>query len=239
MKTTTNILLALAISAGAANAALTAVNLSFEDDGVLNYGVGVGGTGATGWTSLTDTGGSLDAGDFRTANDPDNWYPDSTAGNRILIIESDTADNDTGILAQQLVGTAEAGTYTWNLLDVGVANFGDDSRDGASVIFGFSLDGQNFIAGSFQTISEGVDIFSPSQDSTSQYAGSVSYTATGLEPNLYIMFESFNGVGNNPDNGRTVVTVGSTTLDFTAVPEPASALLVGLGGMALLLRRRK
>jgi len=30
-----------------------------------------------------------------------------------------------------------------------------------------------------------------------------------------------------------------TTLSFTAVPEPSSSALLGLGGVALLLRRRR
>ena len=226
MKQTLPYLLALTATTSVSYAALTATNLSFE-------------TGETGWTATSTGTGTLEAGDFRTAPDPDNWYPDSTAGNTVLIIESDSNVDDTGTFSQQLTGTAEAGTYTWSLADVGVTNFADNSADGATITFGFSLDGTTFIAGSSVTLSEGTNIFSPDQNATGQFNGSASYVADGTEANLFIMFESFNGVGNNTTNGRTAVTIPSTTLNFTPVPEPSSAALLGLSGIALMLRRRK
>ncbi|MFC4993402.1 PEP-CTERM sorting domain-containing protein [Rubritalea tangerina] len=238
MKTTIT-LSAIAATALSANAALVATNLSFEN-------------GTTGWTATSTGTGTLETADFRTANDPDNWFPDTSLGedntpnttddNTVLIIESDSGVDDTGTFAQALTGTAEAGTYTWNLSDVGVTNFADNSADGAFVRFGFSADGSTFIAGSFVDLIEGTNIASPSQNASGQFNGGVSYTATGLEPNLYIMFESFNGVGNNIANGRTAVTVGSSDLAFTAavaIPEPSSTALLGLSGIALILRRRK
>ena len=106
MKQTTNILLALAATAGISNAALVGTNLSFEDSS--------GNAPITGWTVTSTGSDSIDTNDFRTAPDPDNWFADSTTGTIVLLLESDNS-NETGTLGQQLTGTAEAGTYTFTL----------------------------------------------------------------------------------------------------------------------------
>lgn len=223
MKRTTTILLTLAASTGISSAALIGSNLSFETPGQP----------PAPWAIQLSTGlDNLEGEDFRTAPDPDNWYPDSTAGSIVQLIEMDNAD-ESGYYGQQLTGTAEAGTYTWNLADVGVTNFADNNN--AVLVYGFSLDGTSFIPGSSTTLTEGAQIFSPANNSSGQYNGSVSYTATGLEADLYLLFQRPDGT----HTGRSTVSVGSTTLDFVAVPEPSSTALLGLGGLALILRRRK
>jgi len=40
-------------------------------------------------------------------------------------------------------------------------------------------------------------------------------------------------------NGSTRSSVAGFTVEYTAVPEPSSAALLGMGGLALILRRRK
>ncbi|QQL46089.1 PEP-CTERM sorting domain-containing protein [Sulfuriroseicoccus oceanibius] len=40
-------------------------------------------------------------------------------------------------------------------------------------------------------------------------------------------------------NGSTRSSIAGFTVEYTAVPEPSSAALLGLGGLALILRRRK
>jgi len=223
MNYTTNILLALAATTGISNAVLVATNLNFEDDGVSN-------TPLTGWT-LTSLGSDpLEPNDFRIAKDPDNWFPDSTAGTHVLLLEGDNG-NEFGSLGQELVGTIEVGTYTFSLADAGVANFGDNAN--AQFTYGFSLDGTNFIAGSFQTLTEGGLINSPDNGGTA-FNGFVTYDADGTESALHLLIAT-----TGANTGRSVPTIGSTTLDFTAVPEPSSAALLGLGGIALILRRRK
>lgn len=223
-----NILLALSATAAVSNAALTAVNLSFEDDGNRNYAVGA--TGATGWTLLTDTGGGLDAGDFRTFPvSGGNAYPDSTT---ILLLLDSRDATETGVLAQQLSGTAQAGTYTFSVADVGVANFGDNNN--RVITYGFSLNGVNFISGSSQTLTEGTEIFSPDNNATGQFSGSVSYTADGTEAQLWLALSM-----DSSSAVRSTATIGSTDLSFVAIPEPSSTALLGLGGLALILRRRR
>ena len=217
--------LATLASISATHAALTAVNLSWEDDGVTNS------AGITGWTETSLGSDSLDQGDFRVATDPDNWFSDSTAGNHVLLLEGDNG-NEFGILSQQLTGIAEAGTYTFSLADVGVTNFGDNNN--AQFSFGFSLDGVNFIAGSFQTLTEGVDGFGSPDNGASALAPSVTYNATGAETDLFIMLAT---TGNH--TGRSVPSIGSSSLDFVAVPEPSSTALLGLGALAFIMRRRK
>lgn len=212
--------------AGGAQAALVGSNLSFEDDGVMFFPAGA--TGATGWTQLTDTGGDLVPFNVRTATDPDNWFPDSTAGNHVLILESTAGTVGTGVLAQQLTGTAEAGTYTFSIADVGVANFADNNN--RVITYGFSLDGVNVIAGSSQTLTEGSEISSP-DNGGGPFAGSVQYTADGTEAQLWLILSMDTGF-----TGRSAATIGST--DLTFVPEPGSLALLGLGGLALLRRRR-
>lgn len=225
MKQTTNILLALAATVGISNAAWTAINLSWEDDGVSN-------TPLTGWTQTSNGTDALDNGDFRVAKDPDNWFPDSTVGIHVLLLEGDNG-NEYGSLGQLLTGTAEAGTYTFSLVDLGVTNFGDNNN--AQITFGFSLDGSSFIGGtSSQTLTEGVGGFGSPDNGASALNPSVTYTSDGTESALHILIAT---TGNH--TGRSVPSIGSSTLDFTPVPEPSSAVLLGLGGLALVLRRRK
>ena len=53
---------------------------------------------------------------------------------------------------------------------------------------------------------------------------------------------SFDGIGFTALNATLRVDeiyLGTTLVDVTAVPEPSSAALLGLGGIALILRRRK
>jgi len=222
MKQTTNILLALVATTGISQAALTATNLSFEDDGVSN-------TPLTGWTQTSLGSDALDAGDFRTAVDPDNWNPDSTAGTHVLLLEGDNT-NEFGTLGQALTtGTAEAGTYTFNIADAGVASFGGGTN--ATIQYGFSTDGTiaGFISGSNQTLTQGVELF---DQNTGPFNGSVSYTADGTEGALHLLIST-------TGTDRHIATIGSTSLDFVAVPEPSSTALLGLGGLALILRRRK
>ena len=116
-QTATNILITLATSSSLISAAWTATNLNFE----------TGGQPPAPWAIQASTGSQAISGeDFRTAPDLDNWYPDSTTGNTVQLLEMDNA-NESGFYGQLLTGTAEAGTYTWSLSDVGVANFADNN----------------------------------------------------------------------------------------------------------------
>lgn len=65
-----------------------------------------------------------------------------------------------------------------------------------------------------------------------------TYTFTPTSNDIRIAF-----VGNDGDDGTSGASLGSDTLfdsiQVSQVPEPSSALLIGLGGLALTLRRRR
>ncbi|MBK1831423.1 PEP-CTERM sorting domain-containing protein [Verrucomicrobiaceae bacterium R5-34] len=73
-------------------------------------------------------------------------------------------------------------------------------------------------------------------------AGGNTVLSSGIAPDGYVSFNGLKSTG-----GELVITVDGTNqyspiaqLELTAVvPEPSSAALLGLGGLALILRRRK
>ncbi len=224
MNTTTKTLLALAATGSFSNAALVATNLDFET-GSAN---GV----PTGWTVTSTGSDAIDSNaDYRAANNEGNWH--TTAGqNRVFLMEADNA-NEEGTLSQALTGTAEAGTYSFTLRDVGVANFGDNNN--TTISYGFSSNGTDLDLGTAFTLVEGTDIFSPVNGSVLGASSTATYAADGTEGAIYLVMARTGG-----NTGRSVATVSYTDLSFTAaIPEPSSAALLGLGGLALILRRRK
>jgi len=58
--------------------------------------------------------------------------------------------------------------------------------------------------------------------------------APDLEATTERLFYSF-----GPNDGGTVDIAPSITIDYTVVPEPSSTTLLGLGGLALILRRKR
>ncbi|QEG36444.1 PEP-CTERM sorting domain-containing protein [Bythopirellula goksoeyrii] len=70
--------------------------------------------------------------------------------------------------------------------------------------------------------------------------GSVSVSSSGLAPNNgSFLFDTFS---LRPSNAVTTAQVFDTSLfqvEFTAIPEPASLVLVGLSGLALICRRQR
>lgn len=64
-------------------------------------------------------------------------------------------------------------------------------------------------------------------------------TGTGSYQTLYFALEL--AVSNNTSNGTKAAMVGEMSFDGSVIqiPEPSSAALLGLGGLALILRRRK
>ena len=214
MNTTTKTLLALAATGSFANAALVATNLDFN--------TGANFVTPTDWVETAPV-----ANTFRAAAKEANWF--GTAGQDQLLLE--TGVGQSGSISQLLTGTAEAGTYTFSLFDLGVTTFADGNN--AVISYGFSSDGINLDLGTSGTVTEGTDIFSSDFGSILAAAPVATYTATGLEANVYLLFTKANATG------RSIATVDRTTLSFVAVPEPSSTALLGLGGLALILRRRK
>lgn len=81
-------------------------------------------------------------------------------------------------------------------------------------------------------------------DANGNYSGSGSFPGpieeggpfTVADGDLYIeVYEQFNDAGSAIDAS---VTSGTLRITYTAVPEPAACAVLGLGGLALLRRRR-
>ena len=205
----------LALTAGSVNAA-TIANFSFEDDVVADgaFSDGV----ASGWVI---SGGTVGTQDFSAAQ----GAPAATDG------EQHGTISFSGSMSQLTSFTiADGETYTLTV-DVGqVHNFSDSvgtiSLYGSTLGLGTALSNTNGTALQAD-IAPGAGAYLLNQ--------TVTYTALASgDPfagqQLGIVFTNSAGTQTLYDNVR---------LDIVPVPEPSSAALLGLGGLALILRRRK
>ncbi len=129
---------------------------------------------------------------------------------------------------QGLTVTLSAGTYTFS------AWIGE-RKDLSGAGWSPSVVQFNLLAGDTVLTA---DIFSNNVPGVGQWAQSEKiYTIAADDPNigkqLVVKF-------TNPNNGNCEATFDNISLDFQAIPEPATALLFGIGGMgAWILRRKK
>jgi len=121
-----------------------------------------------------------------------------------------------------IVSNASTGTY-----DKVVANGSAGSVTGGAAVFKIVLGGNAFTDAFWNTNKSWSDIF----------------TGTGTPTNLASVFSTFSGTNVNSDGtvtGQGYFTFnGSSTLTWTAVPEPTGALAGILLGTGLLRRQRK
>jgi len=230
MKLTTNTLLLLAATTAASNAALSVLNADFA-------------AGLANWTTVSTGSDALEtsgATDFRAASGSDNWWADTTGGETGVVLFEGDNGNEAGYIFQT-VGTADAGTYTFSILEAGITSFGGGT--GAIVEWGFSTDGGATFVGTSGSVSQNAgDPLASTSDLDLQnaaqglagtaFSGASSFTAVGGETVTLVIRKSHTA-------GRNIATVADTSLSFTPVPEPSSTALLGLGGLAFILRRRK
>ena len=146
---------------------------------------------------------------------------------------------------------ATALSREWGVNSGDPDNFTDKGRllDHAGESMTISLVSSSLTLGGGETgweiASQGLTGFYAGQDvaSTFDLAGT-SADATGISGDADITFSavsSFTATYNTAANGDEGIGIGGidATFDIQAVPEPSSAALLGLGGFALILRRRR
>ena len=209
--------LALASSANAATM-ITVLNASFEDTDVAD---GTAGATPASWTG----NGAQGTQDFNTSGNTSN-LPLPTDGDQHAYTNG--TNNGLGTLSQVTSHTIVAGeTYTLTV-DVGQVHA---FSDGEARIWLFGSTG-----GVGTNFAENAGIVANNQglyllDQT------VSFTAGAGEAGQSLGI-AISG-GTNTDPGTRQVLFDNVRLEFDVVPEPSSAALLGLGGLALIFRRRK
>ena len=116
--------------------------------------------------------------------------------------------------------------------DTGTGRLASELSASGSAGVTITTDGGFFVqetARNNQTLDGSVDDYQDLYDySTNSYRGLSQYQVTATAGDY------FAPINNTGENFRIVVTAG-----FEAIPEPSSTALLGLGGLALILRRRR
>ncbi|MGB2351985.1 MAG: PEP-CTERM sorting domain-containing protein, partial [Akkermansiaceae bacterium] len=142
------------------------------------------------------------------------------------------------------------GTYLWEINDSGGTQGADPGWDWLEITGaldlsslttgGFTIDIDSLTAGNVVGDSVGFDTFTQ-MDGIADYSFTIA-TATGgisgFDADDFLLDSS--GFSNAPQWDWQIVLSGSDlVLEAYAVPEPSSAALLGLGGLALALRRKR
>ena len=140
------------------------------------------------------------------------------------------ADGTAAQITFNLGGTFDLNSVTVN--GVAVDGFAKNLPSGITVL-GSTDNGATFnaltvgTAASFTEITDGAFTFTNGAAATETYTGAAALT------NVRVTLAGAIGTGHNG------FLIDEVSFDGTAVPEPSSTALLGLGGLALILRRRK
>ena len=157
---------------------------------------------------------------------------DIGSGNIALGVQPGGSDFTPGYYELQVTNDSGATVDTWSIAFKSFV-FNDQSRAN-SFNFSYSTDGSSYTpvaAGSFTSTAAADG--SPSWVSGVDYSDSISASVAN-GGSLYLRWtgDDSSGSGSRDEFALDDVSI-------SAVPEPSSAALLGLGGLALVLRRRK
>ena len=169
-----------------------------------------------------------------TVGSADNWTNASTADSAPLLAQDGTlrtfTGDDTTIISQQ-TGTV---ALTDDILTLDF--WGNSSIAGRGWVGTIILDGGSGGRVVLDSITLNMDASAAAWDQAN--AASSTYTVTAADLATAGAGATY-GVEFVGTTGSGFKGLDSVSLDVTSVPEPSSTTLLGLGGLALILRRRK
>ena len=228
--------------------AATIASQTFDDDQAFNTGGRTSWTDGLGDTSITYTGGglgfeaaskanpqglrtaggTLQAGHMSSSGTPSKGFDGTGKYAYPAGLSSIFDDNRSGFA---LFGTVDlsghdSSTMTLDLTTSGVFVGGDDA-----MFVRLYLDGS---ATGIDVLTMFGDSHSTALDTDATFVGGkLTYNFDDAVNNAELI------IGFNVDDSTDDYIIDNVSFDGTAIPEPTTTALLGLGGLALILRRRK
>lgn len=225
-KTTYTLLAAATLAAGSANAAILAgqtIGLDFGDVAPTNNFNGISSTGTSGDLVILADGSTTTGVTINVTTNNGNSFFNGDTGDSLTGLSSDYDVSNVTDWMGDIGGGARSITLTFSGLDSNL------SYNLEGVIGGFS--GNTATDGTAMTIGGTALSFAP--DTASSDPRIVNFSGVTVDS------------GTSTTDGTLTITIDDATvpvisaLTITAVPEPSSTALLGLGGLALIMRRRK